>query len=396
MVTNWEGPLSLLARNKSAPVQESTVGTRKGLLNLIADKLAEKAKYAAGAFDPESQINQDVSSWHKKYQRGLADQIAGKDTPEAQEAYNTTMGLAGVAPIGMIAWHGSPHKFDKFDLSKIGTGEGAQAYGHGLYLAEHPATAEVYASKLTNGGAMPMPPMPTDFMVDGARYVKQDGKLAKQVGNSADLIPVGKDEYGASLRKAQQEYKDKKSAGQLYKTDIPDEAVARFLDWDKPFSQQAPEVQAALSSFLPRLNKMQKDYKLDQWETIPDWVTGGRLAETLGAKTPEASGWFNVAMREKGVPGIRYLDQASRDAGKGTSNFVVFDPEMIRILERNEIPTGLKPWEPGEYQFAKGGSVADKMRDILRPRPIVQPGTDTATTGTRGYSDDLANWSFVL
>ena len=42
---------------------------------------------------------------------------------------------------GIRAYHGSPHDFDRFDMSKIGTGEGAQAYGHGLYLAESPAVA---------------------------------------------------------------------------------------------------------------------------------------------------------------------------------------------------------------------------------------------------------------
>ena len=42
---------------------------------------------------------------------------------------------------GAIVWHGSPHKFDKFDSSKIGTGEGAQAYGHGVYFAESPDVA---------------------------------------------------------------------------------------------------------------------------------------------------------------------------------------------------------------------------------------------------------------
>ena len=42
--------------------------------------------------------------------------------------------LMNFAPVGATVWHGSPHKFDKFDSSKIGTGEGAQAYGHGLYF----------------------------------------------------------------------------------------------------------------------------------------------------------------------------------------------------------------------------------------------------------------------
>ena len=35
------------------------------------------------------------------------------------------------APMGITAYHGSPHTFDKFNPAKIGTGEGAQAYGHG-------------------------------------------------------------------------------------------------------------------------------------------------------------------------------------------------------------------------------------------------------------------------
>ena len=43
--------------------------------------------------------------------------------------------LADEAAEGITAYHGSPHTFDKFSMDKIGTGEGAQAYGHGLYFA---------------------------------------------------------------------------------------------------------------------------------------------------------------------------------------------------------------------------------------------------------------------
>jgi hypothetical protein len=51
----------------------------------------------------------------------------------------------------MTAWHGSPHKFDKFDISKIGTGEGAQAYGAGLYFTDKESVAEYYRNSLTSG-----------------------------------------------------------------------------------------------------------------------------------------------------------------------------------------------------------------------------------------------------
>ena len=46
------------------------------------------------------------------------------------------------------AFHGSPHDFDRFSTENIGTGEGAQAYGHGLYFAEREGTAKAYRDNL--------------------------------------------------------------------------------------------------------------------------------------------------------------------------------------------------------------------------------------------------------
>jgi hypothetical protein len=64
------------------------------------------------------------------------------------------------------AYHGTPHRFEPtetirsgaFDLSKIGSGEGAQVYGHGAYLAENESIARHYRDALSP------PPEPTlDF-----------------------------------------------------------------------------------------------------------------------------------------------------------------------------------------------------------------------------------------
>ena len=54
----------------------------------------------------------------------------------------------GYSPVGMTVYHGSPYKFTAFDPAKIGTGEGAQAYGHGLYVAENPTVAKGYAKNV--------------------------------------------------------------------------------------------------------------------------------------------------------------------------------------------------------------------------------------------------------
>lgn len=46
------------------------------------------------------------------------------------------------------AYHGTPHRFDEFSLDAIGTGEGAQAHGWGLYFADDKDISESYRQKL--------------------------------------------------------------------------------------------------------------------------------------------------------------------------------------------------------------------------------------------------------
>ena len=47
------------------------------------------------------------------------------------------------------AWHGSPHDFDEFDLGAIGTGEGNQAHGWGLYFAKDKKVSKLYKDVLS-------------------------------------------------------------------------------------------------------------------------------------------------------------------------------------------------------------------------------------------------------
>ena len=69
------------------------------------------------------------------------------DAPDPVPMLMDTMPMAGIT-----AFHGSPHKFSKFDMGKIGTGEGAQAYGHGLYAAENPKVAKDYQRNIRKDG----------------------------------------------------------------------------------------------------------------------------------------------------------------------------------------------------------------------------------------------------
>jgi len=109
-----------------------------------------------------------------------------------------------------------------------------------------------------------------------------------------------------------------------------------MLDWDKPLSQQAPGVREALGGAFPgtHINGSFIDPMRSQLISRPMLDELSAIANKRGAagfRTAEP------ALRQAGIPGIRYLDGGSRTSGAGSSNFVVFPGEesFLRILERN-------------------------------------------------------------
>jgi hypothetical protein len=212
---------------------------------------------------------------------------------------------------GAIVWHGSPHKFDKFDSSKIGTGEGAQAYGHGLYVAENPAVAKQYAGM--------NPASSVRIMRNGNKY----DVVATRA--SGPLEELGTFATRADAEKAASAF----TGSYHYKADLSDAAIPKMLDWDAPLSQQSPEVQAALK----------KAVSPEDWaRMINDQYTpwsGGKayswIAHFAGNKDTASQ-----SLRQAGIPGIKYLDGGSRAAGEGSRNYVVFpgNEDLLKILER--------------------------------------------------------------
>lgn len=178
---------------------------------------------------------------------------------------NKMAGILGIG--GMTAYHGSPHNFTKFDMGKVGSGEGSQAFGHGLYLAENKAVAKEYA------------------------------KVAGPKGN-------------------------------LYKVDLPDDQIAKMIDWDKPLKDQ-PQLQAIADKLgvKARVNMAGRP-DLGEFNFVDS--TGEDLVEAAIAKLGKEKA--SVFLKQHGIPGIKYLDQGSRTGGKGTSNFVVFDDQIPKIL----------------------------------------------------------------
>jgi hypothetical protein len=62
---------------------------------------------------------------------------------------NPYIDAQGDAVYHQSAWHGSPHDFDEFDLGAIGTGEGNQVHGWGLYFAKDRKVSKLYKEVLS-------------------------------------------------------------------------------------------------------------------------------------------------------------------------------------------------------------------------------------------------------
>lgn len=226
-------------------------------------------------------------------------------------------------PIGMTVYHGSPHLFEKFDLSKIGTGEGNQSYGRGLYMAQSPGVAKSYKDALS----------PTLNAKDDVEpLLKRIGQMALTFGDntvSGALKWLTKyEEKGAGhtapamtpelVKQAKQNFETGvfTPGGAFYKVDLPDTHVRRMLDFDAPLKSQPKQVRDLAKTLGMDLNDL-----------------GGDLLAKVG-KGEEGK----QILEKAGIRGIKYFDQMSRGQETGTRNFVVFDPNHLTILERNSQP----------------------------------------------------------
>lgn len=317
----------------------------------------------------------------------------------------------GIDP-AIRAFHGSPHDFDRFDSTRIGTGEGAQAFGHGLYFAEKEGTAKYYGQTLA-GRATTVSRWPkalwkkyNDDMArlhaalktaydqvvadgersgvsdsnkwDWSRYLQAKAAVDEAAANPARLLT---DAERLSLPQPR-----------LYEVSL-DVEPEQLLDWDKPLKDQPPKVREAIYGLL--------DNARDQADNIDDMSENAREAWGGGADPKALRDFVNVPddapgsrwhdalrrayahwqedaasrLQEAGIPGIRYLDQGSRSKGEGTYNYVIFDDSLIKIVakdgkpvsqeERADVIAQTQESKPsGDIQAAAGGSLPEQLSRI--------------------------------
>ena len=180
--------------------------------------------------------------------------------------------------MGIKAYHGSPHDFERFDSSKIGTGEGAQAYGHGLYFAENEGVAKEYRNRLAppaNVGLASKPVTKKDIQAiaeelgmerSAATAANVFGRMSSSssvdeyLARLAEIDPKELANFPGVAKEIENEHAlvlelkkrgldiERPNKGRMYEVNIAADPE-HFLDWDKPLSEQSPKVKEAVGKF---------------------------------------------------------------------------------------------------------------------------------------------------
>lgn len=237
------------------------------------------------------------------------------------------------------AYHGTPHSFEQFDLGAIGTGEGNQAHGYGLYFAADRKIADNYRKMLTGKYLF-------TYKDDNERTIN---KLTEEYQAIRDILTeyYKNPEQGLSKAKenciAQREndletaseymvdvHKDRIKAlneidtnelhvttGNVLEVDIPENDV--LLDEDKSIEEQPSKVREIIEKELERIGGSASNGKQFYNEIVFEYAREGIMNPQRAA---------SEHLNELGIKGITY------NGGRDGRCFVVFDDKAISIINR--------------------------------------------------------------
>lgn len=285
-------------------------------------------------------------------------------SPSLLQSIKDELGI--VNKYNQSAYHGTPHSFERFDLGAIGTGEGNQAHGWGLYFAADKEIAdERYRKRLTNNQYV----IETDEATYYFDIEKQDwvdkktgqpvGGMGTPLGHAVWEIGFREGNVQAALKalKGQRDalieendssnaqrldflirtiklleekkFNYRKDNGSLFEVDIPENDV--LLDEDKPINKQPLAVRKAILEYY----KSRPDNYITEGITIDDLDSqkGGQFYKEVvfqmqseGAENPQKAA--SELLNEYGIKGITY------DGARDGRCFVVFDDKAISIINR--------------------------------------------------------------
>lgn len=286
----------------------------------------------------------------------------------------------------MVAWHGSPHDFDQFSLHKIGTGEGAAAYGWGMYFAGNKDVAQYYKETLAQRskpelevhvGETPIQKWAEErgFDVDAARRVaaRLQATSLNTEQTKADFEKAMTTDLGASepyltnfkeaalltsLLPSDNLTNRLPPQGKLYQVNLTPKED-EYLDWDKPLSEQSEGVRKALGD---RAN-----------ERMP-LLDGKTVKETLSEFSDIWPSIINVALKQNGTieAALTRLDKALASSPNADTPAIV-----DRINEKLRSSTLTFEQRPSRQSGAElYQSIAREAKDGIKPLPGQQEAFD--------------------
>lgn len=342
---------------------------------------------ASGRMDPR-----DLPGFHVRVPAGRVGRDAGGPVQQPQDE-----DVRIDDPI--MGYHSSPHDFERFDPSKIGTGEGNQMFGHGLYFAENPQVSgqggdywRQFFNKMKSG---PERSAAGSLFANKFDAEKAIDSLTREIKYNEDRGIPGRYFLGADVeeghrllaeegKQALEILKQKKLVGpRTYEVAIharPDD----FMNWDKPLSQQNQ-----------RVRNFFKQRGIEKDITSPRGYTQN-AGDVYFDAAIKSSGepWRTFAraddvkklsedMLAAGIPGIKYLDAGSRDAGEGTRNYVVFHPKHLEIKRRYADGGQVPQMNVGDDPTVQRAlSLSSRVTDKRTPQ--LQDAADLVAAGQMG------------
>jgi hypothetical protein len=301
--TNWKRELSRMYDGKSG--KDLTDAIRAdgydAVVTVVAPKRSPKADKFPQYYPEEGRLGEVVDLYKGKGGVVMPSLAAGVGLGLMQSEDADAVPIVKTGRRMIEAYHGSPHKFDKFSMENIGTGEGAQAYGHGLYFADSEDVARNYRNDLTQRGLLGGKDVIQPDGVSDAEAAIVQGALSKFEGfwespkdivremrrNAAELEDTADyyntqrqwmddplkqhmvtDAHRQNLIDLEEQMGQQRSdmealqiiersggidafkpQGALYRVHL-DVDPDTLLDWDKPLSEQSESIQDAVKSSL--------------------------------------------------------------------------------------------------------------------------------------------------
>lgn len=239
------------------------------------------------------------------------------------------LGIVKKEEYNQKAYHGSPYVFDRFDLGAIGTGEGGQAHGWGLYFAKDRKVAANY--RILKNHDMNYKGQPIGKLRDDLERKKDWDKLTivDDFINEQDISRMDMSNYEEDAVDwfKKEIYPNIERQSSLLEVDIPDNEY--LLNKDVPLSKQSQKVKEGIVEYY---KSRPDDYIAVSADELGD-ETGESFYEEVvfqmkreGSNTPEKDA--SLLLNKLGIKGLAY------HGGRDGQCFVVFDDKAIKTINR--------------------------------------------------------------